>query len=148
MRDGYRIYRFDINENDSFEYPSHYLELDRLNTFHATLTPQGWVSDGSAGSVVFGPYVTLHAGYYEVDIKVRLYENISDVFGHAEVLADFGAHSFYSVDLVAQENQNQPESSTLTLPFKLYESTPNMQIHVTSSEGSVFIIESVTFWRK
>jgi len=30
---------------------------------------------------------------------------------------------FHSVDLVAQENQNQPESSTLTIPFKLYEST-------------------------
>lgn len=97
---------------------------------------------GVGGYLLYGPYITLPAGKYEVQIRYRSASMEGSEAGWADVYA---SETVYDKKAL-QETGNEWE--TLTLKFELPERTDRIEIRLVTNEGTQVEVERIRLSKK
>jgi len=125
---------YDLSENISgfSSQNSEILEGNENSGIHS------FISDGSEGYLLFGPYVSLDSGNYTVDFYIRLLEYDQDELGWIEVHAQYDERSqtFAKKQLTPDLFSNEQES-VITLPFSLPMPQDDIEYRIFVTEGTI-----------
>ena len=108
----------------------------------------GLATSGKAGWLMFGPYIPLPAGHYQLELKGSAHEGHSGVV-HVDVAQSKGAVLIAVAEIDAPALQTPPSPDGIAvLPFTLTEASHDLEIRVRVTETSNlsisgFVIRSV-----
>jgi 4-amino-4-deoxy-L-arabinose transferase-like glycosyltransferase len=110
------------------------------------------VSNGEPDFLVFGPYVSLDKGHYEVTFDINLYSPVTDEEGYIElgfidVMGDIGTVTILEPTLITSENfttdENNIYSKTITLAFTLLSDVEFVEFRMFTYEGVILGINRI-----
>ena len=95
-----------------------------------------WISTGEEGYIVYGPYMTLHKGTYQLSFKLNVNENNN---------ADSLLVDVCSTGLIyAEEVKLDEKTKTIEVEFAVNEMTENVEFRVFGYEGTQIELSDIT----
>jgi FkbM family methyltransferase len=101
----------------------------------------GFLSNGSAGYLLYGPYITLAAGGYGFIIDFELTKANSEIIGSADVCCDNGNIILGTVSIEKKMFSNNKLS--LIIPINIYKTTEQIECRVLINSGIYIKINNV-----
>lgn len=121
------------------------IDLEALNFRKAvTRSGGGRCSSSAEGTFMYGPYWTMRAGHYALEIDMKLVERGEmDVFGLLEVTTDAGENlvSQCLIDITDFEEGQ----GTLYLPFSLPVDAEKVEFRIRKNEGCILEVTEVRY---
>jgi len=112
-----------------------------LSTHNGAFTEEGLMSDGREGFLLFGPYIELERGTYEVAITLTLHNSTYDRLAVIDSVAEFGIDTFFSYYVYS--NDFEYRTQTFTIPFTIEEKASNFEIRLQTKEGSYITLNQI-----
>lgn len=99
-------------------------------------------SNGTAGFLMYGPYMTLEKGSYTVSVEMELHESTTDELGYIEIVS---GQSIINKEILYKSSIGNSESFEVTLPINLQSETDNIEFRVFTQKDTVMSIKTVNF---
>ena len=121
------------------------IDLEALKFFRSvTRSGGGRCSSSAEGTFMYGPYWTMRAGYYALEVDMELVEQGDmDVFGLLEVTTDAG-ENLVSQCLIDISDFEEGQA-TFYLPFFLAEDAEKVEFRIRKKEGCVLEVTQVRY---
>ncbi|SDW03686.1 glycosyltransferase family 4 protein [Nitrosomonas communis] len=103
---------------------------DRLGTQVGVRRGRNMITTGIAGFLIFGPYVALDAGNYQVSIFGNMRNSVNNT--RVDVSANQG-HQILAEELITD---SESENCLITLPFTLHTPSNDLEIRMWVEEGT------------
>jgi 4-amino-4-deoxy-L-arabinose transferase-like glycosyltransferase len=138
------IYKATFSE-DRVSYS--WLPVTIFNTVIGEKTDRNtYVSSGKQGFLMFGPYIRLKKGQYNVSVKSKLVQSKGNSeLGFVDIVFDKGKNQIERVDITEENVKNGVLDSNIT--FSLDSPIENMEIRVFVNNDVVIEINKVTLER-
>jgi len=105
------------------------------------------VSNGTSGFLLFGPYMELQAGYYEVIFTIALTEYYQEHIATLDVSSANDDISFANELRIYNHDFLEGSTQRFTIPFSLAEDTSHIEFRAFVTNDTILAIESVTLSR-
>jgi len=142
-RSGYILYLLDKRSVSEKKELTREMDMSIfLSSFDGLLENSLGFSDGTRGYIIFGPYVTMPAGLYEIDVELDI-EWQGEV--HKETLGHLDIHSRYSGQLFQRDftNEDVMYNQIFTMPLALTVDLEAVEFRVFAEEGTRMAVRSV-----
>jgi len=146
----YRVIRKDTNEFS--------IELDLnsgwIGTQNGTKSDNTITSNGNPGYLMFGPYISLESGFYELSVEIDLLSTLDNMSNQAELGSIDIVTTYYEIaapvaftseDL--QLNAVNGTTSLIKLTFDLQDDADMVEFRLFTNEGVFLRINKVTLTR-
>jgi len=112
---------------------------------NGTLQEAGWVSGREGGALIFGPYLSLGPGQYEVVLTATLesYEHYQVAVFDVGIHVGDARHHFRSYASMYASCFARASTQRFSIPFMLETNACNIEFRVFTTRGAVVTVESV-----
>jgi len=118
---------------------SHVIEIGE------SIETRTFVSDGSEGFLLFGPYMSLESGIYKVELHIRLLESRQYELGRVEVYSQYsGEPQVFAQKRLSPDLFNDEHEALIILPFSLSMNQDGVEYRVFVTEGTILQVETIT----